>query len=371
MFHEIDQILDSFLTMEIPGYDFRVLHHGKEVYRRINGFSDIENRIPMNGSERYNIYSCSKVFTVCAALQLWEKGLYQLDDFLADYMPEFAEMTVNTPDGIRPAQNRITIRHLFTMTAGFTYDLYSENLKQAWADTDGRCPTRETMKYLAKDPLAFEPGTAWNYSLCHDVLAALVEVLSGMKFEEYVRQNIFDPLGMTQSTFLLPVEEYNTVCAQYTDAGQPTGRKRLELTAFSPTDRYCPYRLGTEYASGGAGCVSTVEDYLRFLEALRKKEGVIKPETIAVMTTPQLPSGMETWLPPNYAYGLGVRCAMDPVQNGVTDYGWGGAAGAFLAVDPVHDFTFYYAQHVRNSTVQTQRIQLAQLVRKALSGLNR
>ena len=79
------------------------------------------------------------------------------------------------------------------MTAGFTYDLYSENLKQAWADTDGRCPTRETMKYLAKDPLAFEPGTAWNYSLCHDVLAALVEVLSGMKFEEYVRHTRSGP----------------------------------------------------------------------------------------------------------------------------------------------------------------------------------
>ena len=109
----------------------------------------------------------------------------------------------------------MTVRHLFTMTAGFSYNLGTPGLAEGKAATDGAAPTREMMKYLAKDPLLFEPGTKYNYSLCHDVLAALVEVLSGMRFGDYVKKVIFDPLGMKDSTFCLHREEYDSLCAQY------------------------------------------------------------------------------------------------------------------------------------------------------------
>ena len=158
MFEKLKAFTDSFLDMGLVGFDLSVYKDGSPVLRHMNGYSDLENKIPVNGKERYNIYSCSKVLTCVALMQLWEKGLFSLEDRLADYMPEFAEMTVKTEDGVRKAEKPILIKHLFEMTAGFSYNGLSENMMLARKETGGRCPTRETMKYLAKDPLLFEPG---------------------------------------------------------------------------------------------------------------------------------------------------------------------------------------------------------------------
>ena len=178
-------------------------------------------------------------------------------------MPEFEQMYVKTEDGVKKAENAITIRHLFTMTAGFDYDLFSPEFMQLREDTDSKCPTREAMKYLAKRPLCFEPGAKWQYSLCHDVLGAVIEVASGMKFEEYVKKNIFDVLGMKDSTFLLPMERLDEVAEHYVFDEE---KKRAV-----PRSKMPDYRLGSEYASGGAGCVSTVNDYIKFLEGMSKR----------------------------------------------------------------------------------------------------
>ena len=156
MFEKIKSFLDSFLDLGLPGFDFSVYKDGKPALRYMNGYSDLENKIPVNGKERYNIYSCSKVITCVSLMQLWEKGLFSLEDRLADYMPEFAEMNIKTEDGVRKAEKPILIKHLFEMTAGFSYNGLSENMMKARQETGGRCPTRETMKYLAKDPLLFE-----------------------------------------------------------------------------------------------------------------------------------------------------------------------------------------------------------------------
>ena len=207
MFEKIKALCDSFLDMGIPGLDLMVCQDGQCVLRYTKGYSDRENKIPMRGNERYDIFSCSKPLTVTAAMQLWEKGLFKLEDRLSDYFPEYAEMTVKTPDGVRPAKTPILIRDLFQMTAGFTYDLRSPSLKQLWKETDGRSPTREVARAIAKEPLSFEPGAHWQYSLCHDVLAALVEVISGQRFAEYVKARIFDPLGMRRSNCYIDLIE--------------------------------------------------------------------------------------------------------------------------------------------------------------------
>ena len=201
MFEKLKEFCDSFLTV-VPGFDIAVYHDGNCVLRYMNGYSDLENKIPMNGKERYNIYSCSKFITCVAALQLWERGLFSLEDKLSDYMPEFSEMTVKKDGEIVKAEKPILIKHLFEMTAGFSYNCDSDALKLAFAETDGRCPTRETMKYLAKNPLHFEPGDSWEYGLSHDVLAALVEVLSGEKFELYVKKNIWICLSLEKILIL-------------------------------------------------------------------------------------------------------------------------------------------------------------------------
>lgn len=356
MFERLTKFCDHFLEMGVPGYDILVCKDGKPVFRCYNGYSDLENKIKMTGKERYNIYSCSKPITCTAALQLWEKGLFSLDDALSDYMPEFAEMTVKHEDGsIGKAENPILIKHLFEMTAGFSYAVTSPALMQCRAETEGKCPTRETMRYLAKEPLLFEPGDRWNYSLCHDVLAALVEVLSGEKFEDYVEKNIFAPLGMKDSTFMLPDEALDTLAEQYRfEGGAPKNVGK----------RIIPYKIGSAYASGGAGGISTVEDYMKFLEGLRTHK-LLKPETLALMQTDRLSTDQKRtyWTQETHGYGLGVRC---PIGAPYTDLGWGGAAGAFLAVDTENAISVYFATHLLSAPAEEIRSMLFRFVRAEL-----
>ena len=274
MFENTKKFCDSFLDIGVPGFDLAVYKDGECVLRYMNGYNDIENKVKINGKEKYNIYSCSKPITCVAALQLWEKGAFSLEDKLSDFMPEFGNMTVKTSEGIKKANKTILIKHLFEMTAGFSYDCCSPQLLKFFNDTNGRCPTREAMKYLAKEPLLFEPGERWEYGLCHDVLAALVEVLSGEKFESYVRKNIFDVLGMKDSTFMLPSYCIETIASQY----------KFENGKVTNLGKAIPYyKLGSEYASGGAGCISTVDDYIKFLEALRVGDIILRKETIDLM----------------------------------------------------------------------------------------
>lgn len=362
MFEKTKALCDSFLDMGVPGFDLMVCQDGQCVLRYMNGYSDRHNKIPMKGNERYNIYSCSKPITVTALMQLWEKGLFKLEDKLSDYMPEFAEMTVRTPEGIKKAENPIYIHNLFSMSAGFNYNIQAPALRQLRADTENRCPTREFARALAQEPLDFEPGTMYQYSLCHDVLAALLEVLTGEKFENYVKAHIFDPLGMTRSDFLLPLEDYSTIVPLY--KGTASGEVITHFLGTVPS-----YRIGIQHASGGAGCVSTVEDYMKFLEALREGERLLKRDTIRLMTTNRLTEEMQTGykLAKHYGYGLGLRTAKE--GSGRYDFGWGGAAGAYLAIDLPHKISLYYAQHVITSPNVNLRGKVYTTVLEELTGI--
>ena len=357
MFEKTKKFCDLFIEMGIPGFDLVVYKGGECVLRYMNGYSDLENKVKINGAERYNIYSCSKVITCTAALQLWEKGFFSLDDKLSDYMSEFTEMTIRTENGVKKAENPILIKHLFEMTAGFSYNCNSPEIVKCKKETEGRCPTRELMKYLAKEPLLFEPGDRWEYSLCHDVLAALVEVISGEKFESYVKKNIFDALGMNDSTFMLPEQEINSIAEQYRfENGKPVNVGKNNLS----------YKLGTEYASGGAGAISTVDDYIKFLEGLRTG-AILKPETLKIMITDRLTERQKRtyWMKETHGYGLGVRC---PKENGrYIDFGWGGAASAFLAVDTENEISLFFGCHMLSSPAQGLRSMLYRFVKAELT----
>ena len=341
MLKNLRKVLDAYLDMGVPGYDVMVCLKGECIWRRQAGYSDLDKRIPMQGNERFNLYSCSKPVTVTAAMLLYEKGLFDLDDPLSEYLPEFAGMTVKTESGTRPVKTPITLRHLFSMQAGFNYDVHSSALEQARQDTNGLCPTRETIRYLAQQPLDFEPGTRYGYSLCHDVLAAVVEVISGEKYQDYVRRTIFEPLGMKDSSFLISPGERETLAPQY--RFDPVSRRAVDC------GRGNPYILGTQYVSGGAGLVSTVEDYMRFLEALRTDALFERRETLEMMITDQLSdSSRETYgFRAHHGYGLGLRCPYKGLK--ATDFGWDGTAGAFAAVDRTRGMSFFYVQHLLDS----------------------
>ncbi len=361
MFHKLDKLMDAYLEAGIPSIDISVMQGGREIYRRMGGFSDAARTVPVNGRERYNIYSCTKPITCTAALMLLERGALRLEDKLAKYIPAFGEMTVRGAAFPRPAIGEIRIVDLFTMSAGFNYDLDSPSLRLARAETDGLCPTVETVKYLAREPLSFDPGTRYQYSLCHDVLAALVEVVSGTEFSLFVKQNIFDRLGMTESTLLPSEQELASLAAQYC-YNERTG-------GFDVIGPACIYRLGSRYASGGAGCVTSVNDYMKFLEGLRRGD-LLSPETVRLMCENRLPAATTReeydMLPLGYGYGLGVRCPYGPAP--APDFGWGGAAGAYLGILPAYNAVFFYAQHVLSGgpNADTRRL-LPRYVAEALS----
>ena len=363
-FTKLDNFLDSMLDIGIPGFDFILYHKGECVHRHMNGYHEIEGKTPMNGEEYYNIYSCTKMITCTAAMQLIERGKLSLDDKLYTYLPEFEHMTVNDGGVIRDAVNHITIRNLFSMTAGLSYNCESGYIKKGVAD--GAKTTRDIMKYIAMEPLLYEPGEGYTYSLAHDVLAAVVEVVSGDKFREYVKKNIFDVCGMTHSTYHPTESDKAKITEQY--------RIDAETGEIHNVGKdLCCYRLAEDYESGGAGLVSTVDDYIKFLEALRTGK-ILKKESVKLFSTYKIndvqykmfESIMQHIVDFGYTYGLGVRVSNG---NGLTDFGWDGAAGAFYGIDLENETTFYFAIHVLGLVADREHKQfnLPVLVKEAIT----
>ncbi len=346
MFENTKRLMDERISLGIPGNDVIVYHKGREAYRSWRGFSDREEKKPMTGEEICNLYSCSKPVTCTAALMLTERGLLPLESRLSDYFPEFSEMLVKSDTGeLKRAKNPITVKQLFNMTAGFDYNLSSPSILSVKERTHGRAPTLDTIRALSNEPLCFEPGEKWCYSLCHDMLAALVEHISGVSFGEFVKKSIFDPCGMKSSSFLPNEIMRKSLSAQY------SCDKESGLITKIPNDDN-PYRIGTEYESGGAGMVSCTDDCIKFLEALRLGE-LIKPETIELMCENIFPrvKNTEYWhAADGYGYGLGVRCPYSS-SDSLYDFGWDGAAGSYLAIDRKHEISVFYLQHVRSSPV--------------------
>lgn len=340
MYTQLKALMDSFIPMGVPGFDAILLKDGVPVLRYRNGYSDAENQIPMQGNERFNIYSCTKMITCTAALQLWEKGLLSLDDPLSKYLPEYATMTVRCGDDVVPAKNTITIKNLMTMTAGFSYDTNSPSLRKLKEATNGKCSTREVAYALSQEPLLFEPGSRWEYSLGHDVLGAVIEVISGMSLAEYIRHHIFDPLGMTNSTIGATDEELESISPLYSFDLSTNTRKRLGHID------YARIHIGNHFLSGGAGCISTLEDFVKFLEALRVGDVILKKETIDMMTTDQLTDEQRStfWWQHRCSYGLGVHCPLANTDNHF--FSWGGAAGAEPLIDREHGITFLFFRHI-------------------------
>lgn len=334
MFKKTKALCDSFLEMGIPGFDMIVYKDGQEVFRYFGGYSDREKQIPTNGNERYYIYSCTKPITVTCAMQLYEQGKFSLDDALSDHIPEFRNMKVQTEDGLVDAKEPIRIRNLFTMTSG--YGATRAKMLEPYPD-----PTlREALSIYAQSPLLFHPGQRYQYGLSHDILGGLIEIWSGQSFDAYAKENVFDPLGMKDTTMKLPVEEISTLAALYEYDKQNCSIDRVPVTTET---------VGKKYVNGGGGCVSTVKDYIVFCDALRTGETLLKRDTIDLINrihlTPeqQLTYGKGVG---THSYGLGMRVARP--GSGRYDFGWGGMGGAFMAVDIPHGVTMFYAQHVKN-----------------------
>jgi len=340
MFENVKKLLDKSEELGIPAMDLVIYQGGKQVFRETRGVSD-EYGAPLTERTLFDIYSCSKFITCTAAMMLLEDKKISLNDDVADYISAFGDMKVKKNGGIFKAENKIKLFHLFTMTGGLSYDVASKHIARGKSETEGKCPTVKMMDYIAAMPLEFEPGENWRYSFSHDVLAAIVEIVSGRKFGEYVKEKIFDPLGMTDTTYNLPDSKLCDVCTQYL-----YNKEKREYQNIGKRIRN--YKLGEEYESGGAGAVSTVNDYIKFLEGVRLGK-LISFDAIAEMKLDRLTDAQRhaCWVEKGYGYGLGVRTPDASCKR--TDFGWNGAAGAFGAVDIQNEITLYYSQAVLTS----------------------
>ena len=373
-FSNLKNLMERFVKEGYaPGNVITVYKDGKNVFEYACGVSDLKTKEPINMDNYFFLYSCSKITTVTAALQLLEKGDFLLDDPLWEYIPEYKTMYIKTPEGeIRKAQKDITVGNLFNMTAGLTYNTKTEAFEEARRLTDGKMNTATVARCIAKDPLIFEPGEYFNYSLCHDVLAGFVEIVSGKKFRDYVKENIFDPLGMDKAVYHLTPEIEKKMATQYQfvtdDAGADFDMVEAQKYGTSRNGNYVEVGAvnhhihGSEYDSGGAGIITTANDYIKLAAALANYglgltgERILAKGTVDLMRTNSLnESQMKTfdWQQlAGYGYGLGVRTMMDIVKgssNGnIGEFGWGGAAGASVWIDPSQNLAAVYAKHTLN-----------------------
>lgn len=364
-FEYMKNFMDSLTEWIIPGNSVVIYKDGKKVFEYSSGYSDLEKKIKKTGEEQLYIYSCSKVATVTAALQLYEQGKFLLSDPLYEYLPEFKKMYVKDGDRIKAAENPITIRDLFTMTAGLSYATNTPAFEKARKLTDGKMDTRTVIKCLAEEPLLFEPGARWNYSLCHDVLAVLAEVVSGMRFSEYMKKNIFEPLDMNNSYYHTPNDVI--ISPQYIYEIQDT-KNIVELQQKEHTIGVVKRAYGNElvfgenYDSGGAGIITTVDDYAKFAAALANSgtglnnNRILSSATVKLMKTNQLNEAQRKTMNwrrlRGYGYGLGVRTLIDKAESGsnssIGEIGWGGAAGATIIADTEEKVALFYAHHMLN-----------------------
>lgn len=357
----------------VPMADIKVMQSHKELYRRSFGCADYAGKVPLNNRHMFRLYSTSKVITATAMLKLIEDGKLNLNDPLGQYIPAFDFAKVlnecdpvafgNTVDYSAPVheiKNKIKIVDLVTMTAGLSYDTEDKNLLDYAKASGLKATTLEMVEKMAEMPLLYEPGTRWIYSLGHDVLAAVIEIASGQRFSDYLQENFFDPIGMKDIMFhweKVP-EADARVCDLYRS---PDGSNEVYPYDDPGADTYC---FTDNYESGGAGLAGSVDSYSQFADMLAcsgvaaNGTRILKPETVKMFTTPYTTSGklkddFDRLNKRGYDYGYGVRVMTDNsyAKSPIGEFGWDGAAGAFVLVDLERELSIFYAEHIMNSQV--------------------
>ena len=327
----------------IPYIDVICCKEYHELFRYTSGTIE-------KGNKRLRMFSCSKVITSVVALRLIEEGKLSLDDKVFHYLPEVKNAFILNENNQRiVVGDQITVYQLFTMTAGFTYNVKTHPITELASKSEGRAQLRDFIAKFVETPLSFVPGTRFQYSLCHDILAAVVEIITKKPFSQYVEEVIFKPLGMKDSTF-------NNSSSQLADlflADVDGGISKIEnQNSLLPTNAY---------ESGGAGLISTVDDYILFANALAckgvAKNGyrVLKEETLKLLATERFKSlsidnGFTCVQGDEYGYGLGVRVRTVETEWGLPkgEFGWDGAAGSYVMVEPKQKVAIFIGMHVKN-----------------------
>ena len=371
----------------LPGALVSVARHGEVALLEAVGLRDREARAPIGVDTLFRIYSMTKPVTAVAVMMLCEAGHIGLDDPVARFIPGFERLQVQVIDGegrvrVVPARRPMTVRHLLTHTAGFGYGTRDATPAEAlyldrhtdFAPNDG--PLAEVVERLLTIPLLCEPGSGWHYGVSSDVLGRLVEVVAGQPFADFLGERIFEPLCLRDTGFSVPGEKAGRLAALYART-EDDGMTLLE----SPRESVYTRPVSTH--SGGAGLISTLGDYFRFTELLRRKgelDGVrlLRRETVEEMTRNQLPGDIAELGQPTFnetstrgiGFGLGFSVLIDSrvarLPGSVGEYAWGGMASTAFWNDPVRDLGVILMTQLRPSDAYPLRRELRELVYRAL-----
>lgn len=355
---------------EIEGASARIVHRGKDLYRGCAGFADVAARRPAACDDIMCIFSLTKMVIGVAALKLWERGCFLMDDPVSDYIPAYKDATVYWPTQavpvIRPARKPVTMRNLFTMTAGYPYptvgvkpsmplhylqvgelvgDAFAERRREAMRS--GRpITTLEAAELLAATPMCFEPGEGWLYGHCSDILGAVVSVISGKPLAQFIREEITQPLGMADTAYLLTPEQQARRATIY-DHFDPAHVKPYDLEAEA-RDRLLSVPT-PELEICSSSLYSTLDDYSRFVQMLANGGSldgarILGRKTVELMSSDQLTplqyaDFRRDWFPNgNATWGL-LTCVSKSMNHADLvrfpgAFGWSGAAGTVAWADP-------------------------------------
>jgi len=362
----------------LPGLSVLVARQGRVAWQRCVGMADVERGAPMAPDTIVRIYSMTKPLTTVAAMMLYEEGRFQLDDPISHYLPAFRDNRVATGGAMwgklnsAPAARDITFRDLMTHTSGLTYWFMEASpvdaaYRAAGIDLNTTDQTlEEIVNRAAAIPLLAQPGTEWNYSISTDVLGHLVAVMSGRPFDEFLRERVIGPLGMTDTDFFVPAEKAARFAACYSRSEQG-GLKLIDDPKESR------FMRPPAAPSGGGGLVGTAADYMRFCRFMLNKgelDGVrlLGRKTIELMTSNHLGGDMASMGQLQFnessfegvGFGLGFSVMLDPARAQIVgtpgEFAWGGAASTAFWCDPAEDLAVVMlTQLVPSSTYPIRR----------------
>jgi CubicO group peptidase (beta-lactamase class C family) len=362
------------LKVTANGYDFKPAHAAMKRYVDGNllagissavligrdlvdvncvGWADMEAQTPLRADHIFRVFSNTKLITSCAALLLFEEGRFGLDDPIEKFIPQLANRKVLRPgatslDDTEPAKQSITIRHLLSHSSGLSYGFFDPGttIFKAYSERgvhNPRTTLAEMVDVLAGLPLIYHPGTSWEYSIAIDVMARLVEVISGQTFDQFIQSRILDPFGMVDTGFVVPEKNQSRLVAYYAGADLMDPMK----PGLTRADNY-PYPGAYLHPigrlNGGGGLVSTLPDMVALIRSLLPGgPTLLKPETIALMMTNQLPDGQ--WIrfamlgeQPGKAHTLAGGLIVNPTPfdhpDSAGELYWGGVAGTQWWISP-------------------------------------
>jgi CubicO group peptidase (beta-lactamase class C family) len=382
-----DHIQRNYIdSKKLAGCQVMVGRHGHPAYFRSFGQMDLERHKPMGDDAIFRIYSMSKPITSIALMQLYERGYFQLNDPVYRFVPEWREQQVwisgeGSEMRTRQPNQPMTMRHVLNHSAGLTYGNSSHPVDKVYRALKVNRAEGETlssfMEKLASVPLRYDPGEQWMYSLATDVCGALVEVISGQPFDEYLQAHIFKPLGMTDTSFYVAADKQARFAANYSRNKD----KSLRLIDDPATSSYL---TKPSFSSGGGGLTGTIADYYRFAEMLRcggELDGVriIGSRTLAMMHMNHLTGNQDLTqvaigtfsetANEGVGFGLGFATTMGQVATGglgCGDFYWGGAASTIFWVDPEEDLTVVFMTQLMPSNTFNFRGQLKNIIYGAM-----